>query len=613
MKKNKKQILLTIITLLISTTMFANRVDAVVMWMQCTNNVDDIITKTGSDDFKYYSSFAVVNNMSGTDVRNLVYDSTGFFNSKGPTFIMYDSHDGMDTGNMCWYNEYYEDINGPIGDCDSDKDFVAASNLLRGICPKLVIDNTDGWFTDTGGSVQGDMLVLQGKKTAPHTETLNESILVIYGFKDYEGQSAIMIEGYNSSGLYGFASNWEDLRTLMLKLKFPIIGNDANDLVSANNYDASYMSWPAMTQAMRIYKFGGDYFKLLDDSRPWLVGAVDDQEFEIIETINDKNVMYRSDDSNHNFSTWIKDWYIKYEVELSKQIEAMENLKSEKYKKAYEVSKEISTAVDLGKKYNFDSNYNASQMVIDLNNAYNELDKILNSDSSSYKYYDNKCNLVTGDETSDALASIHTQFICELTGVSSTKYLKFSSNSDMLDEIIASTLSTALNKYFKSDISLITMQSEAQEYAKIFTKAIKYIKKNEMETLTDEAKALLSDNNTNNLEKMYSEMIRSFGAEVIIDCEDLIGDDLRKKIGSYLNIIKIAVPIILIAFGIIDFTKAIFASDEEKIKKAQKDFIMRLVIAILFFLIPTIVDFLLGIANKVWNFIEPGSCGIFNS
>ena len=69
----------------------------------------------------------------------------------------------------------------------------------------------------------------------------------------------------------------------------------------------------------------------------------------------------------------------------------------------------------------------------------------------------------------------------------------------------------------------------------------------------------------------------------------------------------------MIGFGIIDFTKAIFAGDEDKMKKAQKDFIVRLGIAVLFFLVPTIVDLLLGLANKVWYFIEPGSCGIFDA
>ena len=56
-----------------------------------------------------------------------------------------------------------------------------------------------------------------------------------------------------------------------------------------------------MTQARRVNKFGRDYFKLLDSSRPWIVGAVDDQKFTVTEVVDGKNVMYRSDDNNNKF------------------------------------------------------------------------------------------------------------------------------------------------------------------------------------------------------------------------------------------------------------------------------------------------------------------------
>ena len=101
-----------------------------------------------------------------------------------------------------------------------------------------------------------------------------------------------------------------------------------------------------MTQARRVNKFGRDYFKLLDSSRPWIVGAVDDQKFTVTEVVDGKNVMYRSDDNNNKFYNWVSDWFEKYDKELSKQIEAVKNLKSEKYQKAYKAATEISKAVD---------------------------------------------------------------------------------------------------------------------------------------------------------------------------------------------------------------------------------------------------------------------------
>ena len=245
-------------------------------------------------------------------------------------------------------------------------------------------------------------------------------------------------------------------------------------------------------------------------------------------------------------------------------------------------------------------------MVLDLTEAYKELEIVLSNTESMYNYYDEQCNLVTNEKTSDALGAMTTQFNCEVFNVSSLNKLTNKVNPTMLNELIVSSLSTALNKHTNSDISVETLQSTAKEYAKVFAVAIKYI--NKSEALNDEATAIIKET-----EEKYGEMSKNLGMEVIIDCEDLIGEDLRKKIGSYLNIVKIAVPIILIGFGIIEFTKAIFAGDEDKMKKAQKNFLLRIGIAVIFFLTPTIVDFLLGLANKVWNFIEPGSCGIFNA
>lgn len=618
MKKNKK-ILLTIITLLISTLLFTNKVEAVVMWMQCTDNPEDEV-ETNNSDFKYYNTYAYINDRFDSDSRYLVYNPNNFYGGIAPVFMLYHENgankNGVNVlGNVCWYDKGFD----KIAYCDVEPN-IETSELFKGYCPAKIYQ-TKGF--ETSGGVKGDFLVLEGKKSARYTESLNESMLVIYGVKDENGESGIIIEGYNSSGLYGYATTWKgEWKSFRKNLNLDDDSSTCNfvdwgcQLINKNEYEITFMSWAAMTQARRVAKFGRNYFKLLDSSRPWLVGAVDGQKFTVAETIDDKNVMYRSDDNNNNFYNWVSKWYEKYDEQLSEQIEAMKNLKSEKYQKAYDISKEISKAVDEGKKYNFDKNYSPSQMVLDLNDAYKELNIILSNNESMYDYYDDNCNLVTNEKTSDALSAITTEFNCELFNASSITKLENEgsglvkienkANPNMLNDLIVSSLSTAINKHTNSDISIETLKNKAQDYAKMYTIAVKYIKKNEI--LTGEAEILIST-----LEESYTEMSRNFGTEVIIDCEDLIGKDLRDKIRNYLNIIKIAVPIILIAFGIIDFSKAIFAGDEEKMKKAQKDFIMRIGIAILFFLVPTFVDFLLGIANKVWNFIEPSSCGIFNS
>lgn len=92
------------------------------------------------------------------------------------------------------------------------------------------------------------------------------------------------------------------------------------------------------------------------------------------------------------------------------------------------------------------------------------------------------------------------------------------------------------------------------------------------------------------------------------NCEELFGEELVDKINSVMNIIKIAVPILLIAFGIFDFSKAMFASNDEDMKKAQKTFLKRVVAAFIVFLSPMIINLILSLTNKVWSSISTNTC-----
>lgn len=60
-------------------------------------------------------------------------------------------------------------------------------------------------------------------------------------------------------------------------------------------------------------------------------------------------------------------------------------------------------------------------------------------------------------------------------------------------------------------------------------------------------------------------------------------------------IIKIAIPLLLIVFGMLDFGKAVIAGEEKEIKEKQKIFIKRLFAAVMVFLILSIVQLLLTI------------------
>lgn len=110
------------------------------------------------------------------------------------------------------------------------------------------------------------------------------------------------------------------------------------------------------------------------------------------------------------------------------------------------------------------------------------------------------------------------------------------------------------------------------------------------------------------------------------DCEKLFGDknddgvnydpngDGESSIRYFLNEIlmypKIIVPILVIVLGMFDFGKAVMASKEDEMKKAQTTFIKRVIISVAIFFIPTIIDIIMSLADLVWNGMYPTSCGL---
>lgn len=61
-------------------------------------------------------------------------------------------------------------------------------------------------------------------------------------------------------------------------------------------------------------------------------------------------------------------------------------------------------------------------------------------------------------------------------------------------------------------------------------------------------------------------------------------------ISTIITLIKIAVPILLIIFGMLDLGKAVIAAKEDEIKKGQQTFIKRAIAAIIVFFVIQIVQ-----------------------
>ena len=91
-------------------------------------------------------------------------------------------------------------------------------------------------------------------------------------------------------------------------------------------------------------------------------------------------------------------------------------------------------------------------------------------------------------------------------------------------------------------------------------------------------------------------------------CADLIGPNMRIFIDSIMKWIRILVPLLLIGLGIMDFSKAVFSSKEDDMKKSRERFIKRIIAAILVFLVPIFVNLILDLGNKAWSNINKETC-----
>lgn len=98
--------------------------------------------------------------------------------------------------------------------------------------------------------------------------------------------------------------------------------------------------------------------------------------------------------------------------------------------------------------------------------------------------------------------------------------------------------------------------------------------------------------------------------------------DVMQILGYALLVIKIAIPLLIIFYGILDFAKAVIAEKEDEIKKYAKRLVFRIIAGIAIFLIPNIVLWVFSLNNDYSTqkekadfeqceecFLEPWNCG----
>ncbi|MDO5569127.1 MAG: hypothetical protein Q4G04_03350 [bacterium] len=115
-------------------------------------------------------------------------------------------------------------------------------------------------------------------------------------------------------------------------------------------------------------------------------------------------------------------------------------------------------------------------------------------------------------------------------------------------------------------------------------------------------------------QKILESIQFDFGGEVVYkdytNCEMILGEDLINFLNDKVfAIVKVGVPILIIVLGSVDLLQALVAQDSDKMKKAQSKFIKRLIIGVVIFFVPTIVNIALNLLNGALG-VDITTCGI---
>ena len=581
--------------------------------------------------------------------------------------------DGEVTDKVCWYRDIYTNDDGPMSECDSDNDenYVPITELLNGKCPEYVMETTGSGtsgllsaFTDIFSAsgfrsgILGDFLVLAGvSKEASEAEFIKSDKMIIYKAYDdwyrdtnadgYNGDMYI-IEVYDEEGRYGYISTADypddSSNAFTNRLgSYPLPDSaDVNDILATDDlcsYSLDYADWAMTTQMMRIAVTSDEnvkhYFKITEDDKyPFalLVGLPSGSGCKK----NDKHVfkdeawkpIYFDPFLNKiTQSDIIKKWYDENSYILEDDRNEIIKFKGKgefdlkvngEYYDLIQQSKRIANAVKNKSNYSFSGEpYNPSEFVEKTKDAIVSLNSITGEArrDGGYKAYRTGCSDDDADYISEngnewlraqgssaAISSAYSYFSCKLFGkpdiVESNNYSK---NAKLVGNIMLKYVSNQVNSFSGSGFDVLTLSKETSEYIELLSIAIGYIKE----------QGLVDSSDLSMIFSNLQELSTKYGFQVVTDCESLLGDKLITRIQKYADILKVTIPILLIGFGILDFSKALFSSDEDSMKKAQKTFLKRLLIAILFYFTPVLVKLLLNIANEVWQFISPGTCGLF--
>lgn len=574
----KKKICL-LLTLVVSLFVFSGRVEAgAVMYMEC-NNMSDKGNATN------YTTVVRIFSADG-DASRSVFITENMFSANFSTGCFYNEP----VEDNCWIKNINQiSENCSVGNNAENKEF----SLDDKICPGTIrLSKVGTYFC---GVDNLNRIILAGQSNASNIYQIEEDEYIIYKINSKKDGKIIYVgEAYSSDGSYSyfnrnFNESWiETYRGL---------GTPDN----LDNYYENEYIWTSLYVSGNT---GSTFWKVSNNFNslyPYVSGYCSSKAE--CETKWDYEEVLSSND-NSTISTLINEWFSDEANNKYPDVDELYNIVvDDSFNNA--LNNMIET-YESGFSYKFLDGYSASQMLDKLQNAYTALKKAYDIKLSYKNYFNGNINV-------DIYSSAESYVFKELFDKPKFEDLLIKDNdydyilnSDDIEAMIINDIDSAVDNAFNvsgSGVNEINIFNKLDDYNNLFLKAVSYFKQNIDDTDLD-------DNEKKELSKLKDDMT-SLGEEhdvfVVITCDDLISDALRTKILSYINIVRIAIPVMLIGFGIFDFTKAIFSGNDE-MKKAQTKFLKRIFIAVLFFFVPVIVNLILHLANEVWSFINPSAC-----
>ena len=594
----KKKICIILI-IMISLFMFSSRVEAVNMYVQCKNDYSVTLAQTTMKDYVRFTredgethDYGIICTLGMCNLYPLDESKCWL---KSDHFWSWCTNDNKDTGK------------------------IAVDIFNKGICPQYLQANLAeaAWqgmtstFTylypnsELYDNIIDQVLNPVGDGELKESSSITKTEFVVYSFKDGRGNKRIVAEGYTDDGKYAFVGP-------------NILGASTDDIIIHQvdvykRHGSNFWKVHEIDETRMIFSkgiiSGSDWFNVLN------VCA-----FKSVEDCKKKNeytVLFDSRGSTETLKNLVKDWYNENKNFVNKDSNIFDVITN---KNLNDTCDKINNNLSEGKSYTFSGGYPVENLITDLEISYHAIKKVL-EEGFSYKDYNNTENNGKTTEISDSVVTKAYHDIFKTEKLIDLALGLDKSEHYLNENYLVEAFEAYIRKYLKEiiyqgqvdvpEINVVNLVDHIDDIVLRYMTTISYLDSDRVVQLTPEQKNRISQ-----LRIEFEQMIKNENNKLkiemypVVDCKGLLGQELIDKINSYLDIIKIAVPILVIGLGVLEFTKALFAGEDD-MKKAQQSFLKRIGIAIIIFFTPTLVNLILTLANKVWPIISPNSCGLF--